>query len=216
MKIKPLAIIITAAILTGLIIALGFKKRRINPKGKSVIFIGDSLTAYFGNGWQDSLSSKYGMNLKWNLSQGGKTSKWGLEKMKGVFISNPKKMADIIFIYLGANDYYSPYKISNTYKNIQEIVDLSRKNGIEYVYVVSGYSSDKVTKNNPKVTSNQKQFIDKADQAKYGMKSAIKNAFVIPVYEDADVNSTFDGFHLTNTEQTKFADWMGKIIFQDV
>lgn len=216
MRIKPLAIIISAAVLTGVIIALGYKKRRINPKGKSAIFIGDSLTAAFGYGWQDTLSSKYGIDLKWNLSQGGKTSKWGLAKMKEVFTSNPKKMADMIFIYLGANDYYSPYSISETYKNIQNIVDLARKNGIEFVYVVSGYSSDKVTKNNPKVTANQKQFIEKADQAKYGMKSAIKNAFVIPVYEDADVNSTPDGFHLTKSEQTKFADWMGKIIFKDV
>ena len=70
----------------------------VDVKGKYVLFIGDSHTSNPG-GWQYTLSNKTKMRMN-NISVGGKTTGWMLERAK----ESVHEGLDYCFIYGGAND----------------------------------------------------------------------------------------------------------------
>ena len=64
----------------------------VSVRGKKVLFIGDSHTAY-SNGWQDRLCRRTGMTYL-NTSVGGKTTTW----MKGIASSSIHSGLNYCFI----------------------------------------------------------------------------------------------------------------------
>ena len=101
-------------------------------KGKTVLFIGDSHTAY-SNGWQDRLCRRTGMTYL-NTAVGGKQTSWMVEearqKVTGYF--------DYCFIYGGANDMAGNRSPMKSVKNVQIIVDLCIKAHVKPI-VVTGF-----------------------------------------------------------------------------
>jgi len=101
-------------------------------KGKKVLFIGDSHTAYT-NGWQDRLCRRTGMTYL-NTAVGGKQTTWMVEearqKVTGYF--------DYCFIYGGANDMAGNRSPMKSVRNIQTIVNLCNKFRVKPV-VITGF-----------------------------------------------------------------------------
>ena len=204
--VKPIYIIATAGILTGLVMFMGNK---VNVKGKRVTVIGDSHSALYGEGWQDVLSWKYGFQLN-NLAVIGKSTPWMLETLKKFYSDGNK--ADVVFIYGGANDSFGNAKLENIVKNIQAMVHLVRSNsGVPIV--ISGFNYEKAVK--PKVASSYDVGINKYRQLQKLIESEIKNADVVTTWEDVDSNTTGgDGFHLPASKQKLFANYVSKKILK--
>jgi hypothetical protein len=105
----------------------------VDVKGKYVLFIGDSHTSNHG-GWQTILSNKTKMRMN-NISVGGKTTGWMLERAKESIHEN----LDYCFIYGGANDMFnSKITIESAVKNIQKIVNICNSKGVKPV-VITGF-----------------------------------------------------------------------------
>jgi lysophospholipase L1-like esterase len=204
--VKPVYIIATAGILTGLVMLMGNK---INVKGKRVAVIGDSHSALYGNGWQDELSWKYGFELN-NLAVGGKSTPWMLETLKKFYSDGNK--ADVVFIYGGANDSFGNAKLENIVNNIQTMADLVRSNGGVPI-VISGFNYEKAVK--PKVSSKYVIGINRYRQLQQLIEKEIKNADVVSTWEDVNETTTSgDGFHLPTSKQKLFADYVSKKILR--
>ena len=105
----------------------------VSVRGKKVLFIGDSHTAY-SNGWQDRLCRRTGMTYL-NTSVGGKTTTW----MKGIASSSIHSGLNYCFIWGGANDMAGTIKPSLAVKNVQYIVDLCRAKGVKAI-VLTGFN----------------------------------------------------------------------------
>ena len=199
-------VLIALGVIVGIYLATTLTK--INPKGKRVAVIGDSHSALFGNGWQDTLASKYNFELQ-NLAVVGKSTTWMVETLKK-FYKDGKK-ADIVFIYGGANDAMGNTPINTMLTNIQTMVDLVRVNGGKPV-VLAGFDYTKAVK--PNVSSNYYNGIDKYKSFQLGLPPFITNAVVVPVWEDVNAKSVGgDGFHLPKSSQTLFADYVAKKVF---
>lgn len=199
-------VLIALGVVVGIYLATSLSK--INPKGKRVAVIGDSHSAGIGWGWQDTLSWKYGYELT-NLSVSGKSTPWMVETLKKFYKDG--KTADIVFIYGGANDSFSQVKQSDTIKNIQAMVDQVRANGGKAI-VISGFNYDKAVK--PNVGDNYDAGIDKYMKLQDALPTEIKNAVVVPRWEDVTSKSVGgDGFHLPKSSQTLFADYVAKEVF---
>jgi lysophospholipase L1-like esterase len=186
-----------------------FMGNKINIKGKRVAVIGDSHSALYGEGWQDVLSWKYSFQLN-NLAVGGKTTPWMLETLRKFYADGNK--ADVVFIYGGANDSFGNAKLENIVKNIQEMVDLVRYNsGVPIV--ISGFNYEKAVK--PKVSSKYDDGIQRFMQLQKLIEKEIKNADVVPRWEDVNQTTTAgDGFHLPTSKQKLFADYVSKTILK--
>lgn len=211
MKVNNFTLVIISAFSVGVLYALGKKPRKLNPLGSSAIFIGDSHTAGFGWGWQDSLAKKYGFKIQSNLSKGGLRTDQLLPILEKYLATNPPK-PDMLFIYAGANDNFSLVQNQKATENIQKMVDLGRKVGIKNIFVISGYRSSKVIWN----LSRYGDYIEKSDSFKEGLPKNIKNATVVPIWEDADFKMSTDSLHLIQSAQTKFADYIGGKIFKTI
>lgn len=198
--------LIALGVVVGIYLATTLTK--INPKGKRVAVVGDSHSAGYGWGWQDTLSWKYNFELN-NLAVGGKSTPWMVETLKKFYKDG--KTADIVFIYGGANDSFSLVKSSDTLKNIQTMVDLVRLNGGKPV-VIAGFNYIKAVK--PNVSDKYDEGIAKFMKLQDDIKSSIKNAIIVPRWEDVNNKSTgSDGFHLPKSEQTRFAEYVAKEVF---
>jgi hypothetical protein len=101
-------------------------------KGKKVLFIGDSHTA-FDFGWQHQVAVKTGMSYL-NTAVGGKQTTWMLEVAK----QNINPGFDYCFIYGGANDMAGNRAPIKAVKNIQRIVDLCNKHNVKAI-VITGF-----------------------------------------------------------------------------
>jgi lysophospholipase L1-like esterase len=101
-------------------------------KGKKVLFIGDSHTA-FDFGWQHQVATKTGMSYL-NTAVGGKQTTWMLETTK----QNINSGFDYCFIYGGANDMAGNRAPIKAVRNIQRIVDLCKIHNVKAV-VVTGF-----------------------------------------------------------------------------
>lgn len=208
MKVKSFTLIMISAFAVGVLYALGKTPKKFNPLGKKAVFIGDSHTAGFGWGWQDSLAKKYGFTIQKNLSKGGYRTDQLLPILQDYLKTAPK--ADMLFIYAGANDNFSLVQNEKATQNIQKMVDSGRNAGIKNVYVISGYRSSKVIYN----LQRYGDYIQKSDAFKEGLKEKIKNAVVVPIWEEADYKMSTDSLHLIQSAQTKFADYIGSQLFK--
>jgi len=199
-------ILIALGVVVGIYLATTLTK--INPKGKRVAVIGDSHSSLYGNGWQDTLASKYNFQLK-NLAVVGKSMPWMIETLKKFYKDGNK--ADIVFIYGGANDAMGNTSIETMLKNIQTMVDLVRANGGKPI-VIAGFDYIKAVK--PKVASSYDNSIDKYRSFQLALPPFITDAVIVPVWEEVDAKSTGgDGFHLPKSSQTLFADYVAKKVF---
>lgn len=208
MKVKSFTLIMISAFAVGVLYALGKTPKKFNPLGKKAVFIGDSHTAGFGWGWQDSLAKKYGFTIQKNLSKGGYRTDQLLPILEEYFKTAPK--ADMLFIYAGANDNFSLVQNEKATQNIQKMVDSGRNAGIKNVYVISGYRSSKVIYD----LKRYGDYIQKSDLFKEGLIKKIKNAVVVPIWEEADYKMSTDSLHLIQSAQTKFADYIGSQLFK--
>jgi hypothetical protein len=107
----------------------------VDVKGKYVLFIGDSHTSN-PNGWQYILSNKTKMRMN-NVSVGGKTTGWMLERAK----ESIHEGLDYCFIYGGANDMYnSQITIESAIRNIQRMVNICNSKGVKPI-VITGFDA---------------------------------------------------------------------------
>lgn len=180
--------LIALGVVVGIYLATTLTK--INPKGKRVAVIGDSHSSLYGNGWQDTLSSKYNFELQ-NLSMVGKSTPWMVETLKK-FYKDGKK-ADIVFIYGGANDAMGNTPINTMLTNIQTMVDLVRVNGGKPV-VIAGFDYIKAVK--PRVASGYDLGIDKYKSFQLALPPFITNAVVVPVWEDVNDKTKIGRAHV--------------------
>ena len=113
----------------------------LDVKGKTALFIGDSHTANFKNGWQRRLSDSVGFKLI-NAAVSGKTTYFMLD-MAVYKLSNN---VDWCFIYGGANDMYT-HSITpkEAVDNIRAIARMCQKRGIRCV-VLTGFDPVKCTR----------------------------------------------------------------------
>jgi len=104
----------------------------VSVKGKRVLFIGDSHTA-FDHGWQHQVATKTGMSYL-NTAVVGKQTGWMLETAK----QNIHSGFDYCFIYGGANDMAGNRPPIKSVKNIQKIVDLCLRKQVIPI-VITGF-----------------------------------------------------------------------------
>lgn len=209
MKVKNLTLIIISAFTVGVLFALGQTPKKLNPLGTKAVFVGDSHTAGFGWGWQDSLAKKYGFSIQQNLSKSGYRTDQLLPILQDYL--KTANTPNTLFIYAGANDNFSLTQNEIATKNIQKMVDAGRNAGIKNIYVISGYRSSKVIYD----LKRYGDYIQKSDLFKEGLSKNIKNATVVPIWEDADYKMSTDSLHLVQSAQKRFADYIGKQIFKD-
>ena len=204
---KKLLVITISAIFTGLVFALA--NRRINPKNRTALFIGDSHTALYGNGWQYTLAKTYGFKVI-NLSQVGKTTGWMFTTLKNYLDKNPAP--DMLFIYGGANDIYGKANAKTVFNNIQAMVDIGIDKGIKprNIFVITGYRTSKVTKGSKYAEGG---FPERMDTVKETMNTQVKRATVVPIWEGGNSADTVDGIHLNSAAQARFAQHIGSKIF---
>lgn len=205
---------------TGVGIYFATRRKRINPKDKLVLLVGDSQSAYSG-GWQDQMRAKYGFELT-NISQGGKFTSYLLENKVKPYFSAGRPTPDVFIIWGGSgNDGDSMVKPETTWNNIQQMIDIAKAKGVKDIYVLSGFNRDKtIVPENPYYSKLPAAYKNPKNRANYrtmayGIKNNVKGAVVLPVYENVGANSTQDGIHLKlKPDMTNLANWIGKQIFK--
>jgi hypothetical protein len=210
MKVNKFTLILISAFTVGILYALGKSPKKFNPLGKKAVFVGDSHTAGYGWGWQDSLAKKYGFIVQQNLSKSGLRTDQLLPILEK-YLKETKSTPDILFIYAGANDNFSLVQNQKATENVQKMVDAGRDAGIDNIYVISGYRSSKVIYD----LKRYGDYIQKSDAFKEGLSKNIKKAVVVPIWEEADFKMSTDSLHLIQSAQTKFADYIGAQIFKN-
>lgn len=215
---KNTLILLAAGAGVGVGIALALSRtKRISAFGKTAAFLGDSHTAGFGWGWPEKLSKKYGLVPvdRRTLAKGGMTTRWGKSTLS-TYLSG-HKAPDILFIWFGGNDGYSVgISQDEFYNNLQEIVDMAKAKGVKHIYVISGFSTIKLTKpcNGKAVTDKHRKLFDRVESFKKGIRTHVKGATIIPVWMEPTPSWSNDCFHLTSASQEKFSEWLGKQIFK--
>jgi acyl-CoA thioesterase I len=107
---------------------------------RTLAFLGDSLTAGFGVGAQESYPSLIEARLKakgmdWrviNAGISGDTTAGGLRRLDFLF----KQKIDVLFVCLGANDGFRGFPVIEVEKNLQAIVHQAKAKGA--VVVMAG------------------------------------------------------------------------------
>ncbi len=170
--------------------------------GKNVLFIGDSHTSY-SQGWQDRLSKRTGMSYL-NISSGGKTTSWMLEKLKG----NVHSGFTYCIIWGGANDMAGSVKIKTALGNIQKMVDVCNSRGVKPI-VMTGFSPKDcidVSRQNAAWKSYPKRY----EIFQQMLQDSIKGAIVIKSHfisrKDKDCRDYL--CHMNNQGHIKMADSM--------
>lgn len=116
----------------------------VDVNGKNALFIGDSHTANFVNGWQTIVCKKTKMKMN-NISVSGKTTYWMLYHS----LYNINQNVDYCFIYGGANDMYSSaITPEKAIENIQEIIKICNNRGVHAV-VLTGFDPNITNTPNP-------------------------------------------------------------------
>ena len=204
------------------------KYNQFNPKGKKILFVGDSHTSltsqplenskqYKGVGWQSYLAKKYDF-VEINISEGGRASKYMMSKFNTYLKTHEKP--DVCFIYLGANDAFSPVTNEQALKNIQSMVDTCNEKHIIPVVIV-GYNSAKVIVNNPRLKpfgTNTQQGLwamgEKRYQQQLLLQQKIENAIVVPMFNSVSQSDASDGLHLGQKKQQEFAEFVSPFVFK--
>jgi acyl-CoA thioesterase-1 len=109
---------------------------------KTIIFFGNSITAGYQlemevafpaviQGWIDSLGLEYNVV---NAGLSGETSASGTNRIDWVLNTNP----DVFVLELGGNDGLRGLPLSETYKNLQAIIDAVKAANPEVILVIAG------------------------------------------------------------------------------
>lgn len=152
----------------------------------SVLFVGDSITAYAG-GWQDMYCKEKKVN-KTNLSIGGKRTDYMLYALKKQKISSYEK----VFIYGGINDIFSQVNVDTVVSNVQKMVNIINSKGSTAV-VVLGYNANIISQDWIKDKVLEKSCKDKYTEYQNKLKK-IKNATIIPIIK-LEPSDLHDGIH---------------------
>jgi lysophospholipase L1-like esterase len=168
---------------------------------KSMLFVGDSITAIDYNG--TPVTFTYPNLLKKELepkgikidvlAKGGKRTDWLLSNLTEKLKTNKY---DRIYIYGGVNDMFSAVTKDKALQNVQDMVDLSIKNGAE-PYVIVGYDAEKFMDEN----KLKNRYIDFQNS----IPTTIKRATIV---EKINIPSsmTADGIHPTPSGQKLIAN----------
>lgn len=108
-----------------------------NQEIRTLAFLGDSLTAGYGVGAQESFPSLIEARLKskgmkWrviNAGISGDTTAGGLRRMDWLF----RQHVDVLFICLGANDGLRGLPLATTEQNLRAIIDKAQAKGATVV-----------------------------------------------------------------------------------
>jgi acyl-CoA thioesterase-1 len=112
------------------------------PVTKTVLFLGDSITAGYGvDPWQaypaiiqNKIDAKGWRFKVINAGQSGDTSAGGLSRLEWLL----KNRIDILVLELGANDGLRGLPVENTKKNLQAIIDRTRKRYPQVKIIIAG------------------------------------------------------------------------------
>jgi lysophospholipase L1-like esterase len=178
---------------------------------KSMLFVGDSITAIDYNG--KPVTFTYPNLLKKELepkgikidvlAEGGKTTGWQLENLIKKLKTNKY---DRIYIYGGVNDMFSGVSKAKALSNVQQMVDLSKKNGAD-PYVIIGYDAQsfmdenklKTTKDVPTkagMLALKNKYVDYQNS----IPSIITSAKIVKKF-DIPTSMTVDSIHPTPSGQ---------------
>ncbi|MCB9062220.1 MAG: arylesterase [Halobacteriovoraceae bacterium] len=105
-----------------------------NALAKTILFLGDSLTAGYGIDQENSypylletLLKKEGISIELiNASESGATTSVGLSRFRWVL----KRRIDILVLALGGNDGLRGIDVNATKENLQKIMTLAKKNNV--------------------------------------------------------------------------------------
>jgi acyl-CoA thioesterase-1 len=131
---KTFWFVLLGAILLGLTAAA--------PSPRTVLFLGDSITAGYGLDLSEAYPAllqqrinQHGLNFKViNAGQSGDTSAGGLGRMDWLL----KNRVDVLVLELGANDGLRGLPVEVTRKNLQAIIDRARQRYPQIKVVVAG------------------------------------------------------------------------------
>ena len=126
----------------------------LNVRGKTALFIGDSHTANFKQGWQKRLSDSVGFICK-NAAVSGKTTYFMLD----IAVYKLSDNIDWCFVYGGANDMYTNHITpQEAVDNIKAIARMCQRRGIRCV-VLTGFDPIKCTRtSNPNYAKRYSHF----------------------------------------------------------
>lgn len=183
--------------------------RKSNPKGKTALIVGDSLSYDLNWGWAGKLARAYGFTIVKNLSKVGASTPYMVQALKTYLANNAAP--DMVFIFGGTNDNFSGISNQTATQNIQSMVNMAAEKGVKDIYVISGYSAKKVTA--PFNVARYANLIDSADSFRFGLKNKITGAKVVPVWTGADNTMSNDAIHLNSNAHTLLATYIGNYLF---
>lgn len=187
-----------------------------NKPVSSILFVGDSITAIEYDG--KPVKTNYSYLIKQQLepkgvkidvlAEGGKTTAWQLANLIEKLKTNKY---DRIYIYGGINDMFGGVSKAKALSNVQQMVDLSKKNGSD-VYVIIGYDAKVfMDENKLKPTNNvptkagmiemKKKYIDYQNS----ISSTITNATIVDEF-NIPSSMTLDAIHPTPNGQKIIAE----------
>ena len=174
-----------------------------DAKQDRILFVGDSMTSYTG-GWHHQLAKKLGKKYA-NVSIPGKRTDW--MKLRLIDALKIDDNFSTCFIYGGINDGFAYVKVESALKNVQDMVDICNKHGIQPV-VVLGYDPSKVmvnfTTNKDNLDFHRKRYI----QIQELLMTQLKNCRVIPIANEITRSDSDDGVHFVASGHKKFAEWV--------
>jgi lysophospholipase L1-like esterase len=190
-----------------------FRKKK-SPK--SILFIGDSITADPRYSYP-ALIRKARPDLNIDvLAKGGQTTKWMADNLP---IKLAAKNYDRVYIYGGVNDAFSSsIKIPDSpVTNVQRMIDLIRQDGAE-AYVILGYEPilpfmDYRRMPLTRYIKRKEDYIPLIERYKRlqaAFSSQLKNTTLVPKMNLG--NMTSDGTHPTAAGQQRIADIITKTI----
>ena len=126
----------------GLIVCVWIVLCAAAPLTKTVLFLGDSITAGYGVDpseaypaiIQNKIDAKGWRFRVINAGQSGDTSAGGLNRLDWLL----KNRIDVLVLELGANDGLRGLPVENTKKNLQAVIDRTRKRYPQVKIIIAG------------------------------------------------------------------------------
>ena len=200
-------ILISAICLAILTITTAFLIHKKNKSINNILIIGDSqsaiktddgksITITYPNILKKNLSNK-GVNID-VLASIGKTTEWMKNKLTNRL---KEKKYDLVLIYGGGNDVVSSnISVEETINNIQEMVNVSKKNGADVIvnlgYKVEGnFANHKIMPITRYMPSKDSWIpkIEKKKELQRKIPLLVKDAIFVPAYDLK--SNTEDGIH---------------------